>query len=77
MEQLLSLPHTRPDQSEQGVEAACREDDTPPNIVSPLVQIIPANVGHRQPKAAVKFSDLPGNYAQTLHAPILCAALKQ
>ena len=73
----MSLLDTRPDQPEQGVEAACSEGDSPPNTVSPLVQIIPANVGHRQPKVAVEFSDLAGDQAQTLHAPVLCAALKK
>ena len=44
---------------------------------SPLVEVIPANVGYREAQGGVKFGDPAGNDAQTLYSPVLLAALKE
>ena len=44
---------------------------------SPLVKVIPANVGHREAKGSIKFGDPARYYSKAFYSPVLLAAFKQ
>ena len=44
---------------------------------SPLVKIVPTNVGHRKAKGGIKFGDLARYNPKAFHAAVLLTAFKQ